>query len=622
MKKLYLYFALLSILPALYLTGGTESQLRFIYYIIMVLLIPVSNSRAIIQTALTFSILYSVLPLLKTGEYPFYTAVINDVSFMLMAIASGRLAEIINNDRDALQGKSDIFHGLTTSLNQNIINLQSKVDFLTEAYDQVQESDKNKTRFLSDVSHELRSPLSSIRSFSEILQTYDDVDANTRKEFLAIINGESERLTQLTNEILDISKINSGKTAWHMDYVNMVEVVRSAVNTMNPISKNKDLVIETIIPENLPLIRGDTNKLLQVLLNLLSNAIKFTSQGKITVGIEEMPDKVKTFVTDTGEGIYPEEKEKVFDEFYRIGDELQGRPAGSGLGLSISKKIVEAHGGDINVESEIGHGSTFFFRLPKPASSVKWTDKGNGDISFTEHARGEKLLIVDDSTPMRQILSGALENIGYSTVGANFKLAQQITKAVKPDVIIIGYPGSKEYFDEIRTLSKVQGIPLVHVFVINDEKMGPQIAVNSYISSPFDSFQIHSILEEALRKQRGRILIISDNSEEARNLQICVGSNGFETIIIPVIEAVEFKRPLPDAVIIGSLSRDNVFKTVVMLRGNEITRNIPIILSLNILIRDLKCAGLGYSDYGKGLGALQTVLNEMRGTDAGNYRFN
>jgi DNA-binding response OmpR family regulator len=230
--------------------------------------------------------------------------------------------------------------------------------------------------------------------------------------------------------------------------------------------------------------------------------------------------------------------------------------------------------------------------------------------------------MVDDSTPMRQILSGALEKTGYSTMGANFKLAQQITKAVKPDVIIIGYPGSRECFDEIRTFSKIQGIPLVHAFVINDEKAGPQIAVNGYISSPFDSFQIRTAIEEVLRKQTGRVLIISDNSEEARNLQICIGSNGFETLIIPVIEAAEFKKSLPDAIIIGSLSRDNILKTVALLRGNQITRNLPIILSLNILIRDLKCVGLGYSDYGNGLGSLQTVLNEMRGTDVGNYRSN
>ncbi|MDH4232073.1 MAG: hybrid sensor histidine kinase/response regulator, partial [Nitrospirota bacterium] len=513
------------------------------------------------------------------------------------------------------QRKSDIFLRLTNTLNLQIMNLQSTVDSLKEAYLQSQESDKNKTFFISNVSHELRAPLSSIRSFSEILQTYDDIDAETRQEFLDIINGESERLTKLTNEILDFSKIDSGKVEWHMDYVKMEDVVRSAVKTIIPLSINKGVSVETVIPESLPLLTGDRNKLFQVLLNLLSNAVKFTNQGKITVGIEDMRDKVKIFVSDTGEGIYPEEKEKIFDEFYRIGDELYGRPAGSGLGLSIAKKIVEAHGGNIQVESELGKGSTFFFFLPRSASPVKRT----GEISVVEHVRGKRLLIVEDSTPMRQILRGALENLGYTTMGANFKMAQQITNTVRPDVIITGYPGSGEYFEEIRTLSKIQGIPLVLAYIINDEKSGPQIAVNRYISYPFDSLQIFSTIEEVLSKQSGRILIISDNSEEARNLQIFVGSKGFDTEIVPVIESAEFRRPLPDAVIIRALSKDNVNKAVVSVRGNQLTRNIPIILSLNILIRDVHCIGLGCSGYGKGLDSLQTVLDERRCADAGNH---
>jgi signal transduction histidine kinase/DNA-binding response OmpR family regulator len=578
----------------------------------MVLLIPVLNSKALLQTSLTFSILYAVLPLLKTGEYPVYTVIINAVSFMMMAIVSGRLSDILKNDRDALQKTNDIFHRLTNTLNMQIMDLQSTVDSLNEAYVRAQESDRKKTFFISNVSHELRSPLSSIRSFSEILQTYEDIDAGTRQEFLDIISSESERLTKLTNEILDFSKIDSGKVEWHMDSVNMEEVVRSAVKTIIPLSKNKGIDVETIIPENLPFIIGDRNKLFQVLLNLLSNAVKFTGQGRISVGVEDMHDKIKTFVSDTGEGIYPEEKEKIFDEFYRIGDELYGRPGGSGLGLSISKKIVEAHGGTIHVDSELGHGSTFFFLLPKPASP----DKGTEESGVTAQIGGKRLLIVEDSTPMRQILSGALANAGYTTMGANFKLAQQITDTVKPDVIITGYPESEEHFEQIRTLSRIRRIPLVLAFAINDEKSGPQIAVNRYISYPFDSPQILSTIEEVLQKQKGRILIISDNSEEARNLQVFVGSKGFETVIMPVMEAAEFKGPLPDAVIIRALSKDNLIRAVVSLRGNELTRTIPIILSLNFLIKDVYCIGLGYSDYGSGLESLRSGLSERRVTDA------
>jgi CheY-like chemotaxis protein len=233
-------------------------------------------------------------------------------------------------------------------------------------------------------------------------------------------------------------------------------------------------------------------------LNLLSNAVKYTSQGKITVGVEDMHDKIKTFVSDTGEGIYPEEKEKIFDEFYRIGDELYGRPGGSGLGLSISKKIVKAHGGTIHVDSELGYGSTFFFLLPRPASP----DKGTEEIGVTAQIGGKRLLIVEDSTPMRQILRNALENLGYATMGANFKLAQQITDTVKPDVIITGYPESEEHFEEIRTLSRIRRIPLVLAFVINDEKSGPQIGINRYISYPFDSLQILPLLKKSFRSRK------------------------------------------------------------------------------------------------------------------------
>ncbi|MDH4232272.1 MAG: hypothetical protein OEW04_09630, partial [Nitrospirota bacterium] len=153
MKKLYLYFSLLSIMPALIWTGGAESQFRFVYYLVMVLFIPLLNSNAMLRAAWAFSILYAVLPFLKAGEYPFYTITINAASFMMMAVASGRLADTVRKDRDALQRKSDIFLRLTNTLNLQIMNLQSTVDSLKEAYLQSQESDKNKTFFISNVSH-------------------------------------------------------------------------------------------------------------------------------------------------------------------------------------------------------------------------------------------------------------------------------------------------------------------------------------------------------------------------------------------------------------------------------------------------------------------------------------
>ncbi len=607
MKKFYFYFALLGLLPFMLLTGGAESPVRFLYYPIMVLLIKVFSSKALLQSSLTFGILYCLVPFVRGGEYPVYTVTINVFSFLFMAIASGQLADFLHQERVSLQKTTDTFHGLTNALNIKIMNLQSKIDSMSEAYNRLQKLDENRTRFISGVSHEIRSPLSSIRSFSEILLNYDDIDENTRKEFLNIINEESERLTHLTNEILDLVRMESGKIQWHMDDVDMGEVLQLAVRTMLPLTKDKALAMETSIPENLYLIKGDRNKLLQVMLNLISNALKFTSEGKITVGIEETPDEMKVYVSDTGEGIYPEEKEKIFEEFYRIGDDLTGRPKGSGMGLSISKKIIEAHGGNIWVESRLGKGSTFFFTLPKKEAVKPAVE----EVIFPSYLSGRHILVLEDYKPMRQILRIALETLGFRTTGAeSIKPGVEIAKLKKPDAIIIGYPKSEEYFSELRTLSRIQGVPLLLVAVINDEKSGLQVAVNGYISKPFDRYQILSTIEEVLPKKRGEILTVSSDPAEARDFQVLIGTDKYETSVVADVDTIDLKGSLPDAIVIGTSSSDEVYATIGFLRNNPTTRKIPILLILNFSIRDIKPIGLNSSEYGSGLNKIVERLKE------------
>lgn len=606
MKKLYFYFALLSLIPFIYLTGGAESHVRFLYYPILVLLISVFNSKALLQTALTFGILYCLVPFAKGGEYPVYSVAINVFSFLLMAIVSGRLSDVLRQERDSFRKTMDTFHGLTNSLNLNIMNLQSKVDSISEAYNRLQDLNKNRIHFISSSCHEIRAPLSSIRSFSEILHDYDDIDADTKKEFLNIINEESERLTQLTNEILDIVRIDSGKVQWHMDSVDMADVLRSAVKAMNPLTNSKGLLMETRIPGGLPSVKGDKNKLLQVMLNLISNAIKFTSQGKITVGIEEMPDEIKAYVSDTGEGIYPEEKEKIFEEFYRIGDELAGRPGGSGLGLSISKKIIETHGGNIWVESQLGKGSTFFFTLPKK-DVIKHTVE---EISPRTDISGRHILVLEEYIQMRRVLRMAFETLDYRTMGAeSVKTASEIVRVKRPDAIIVGYPKSEEYFSKLRMFSRGQGIPLFLVSVINDEKSGLQVAVNSYISKPFDKNQILSTIGEVFPRKAGRILIISNDPEEARNFQLLVGTNRYETVVVQDVSSIDLKGPLPNVIVIGTFLKDEVFGIISFLRNNQVTRNIPVLMILNFSMRDVKDIGLNSSKYGSGL---DKILEKMK----------
>jgi DNA-binding response OmpR family regulator len=343
------------------------------------------------------------------------------------------------------------------------------------------------------------------------------------------------------------------------------------------------------------------------MLNLLSNAVKFTSQGEIKAGAEDMPEGIKVYVSDTGEGIYPEEKAKVFEEFYRIGDDLAGRAKGSGLGLSISKKIVEAHGGRIWVESQLGKGSTFYFTLPKRREAPKPAE----EISRFAEVGEKQILVLEDNTAMRQILRDNLEALGNRTLGVNtIKTAVEMAKVRKPDAIIIGYLEGEEHFGELRTLSRIQGVPIYLVSIINDEKAGPQVAVNGYISKPLDKNNVEAVIREVLQRRTGRILIISDNPEEARNLQLFAGAKGYETAIMPDVNSMDLTKTLPNLVIIGSFLKDEVYRIIDFLRNNQTTRNIPVILTLNILIRDIECIELGTSGYGSGLAMMLERLRK------------
>jgi len=607
MKKLYFYFGLITLLPISYFTAGVESPFRFLYYPVMVLLTSNLNSKAIFQAAMTFSILYALIPFIKGGEYPLFVVLTNVVSFLIMGIISGRISDKMGQEMDSFKKTTDTYQALTNDLNLKIMNLQEKIDSLSETHRRLQESNNKKTRFFSGISHEIRAPLSSICSFSEILLNYSEVDDETRREFIGIINQESERLTQLINEILDLTRLESGKIEWHMDSINLEEIGQSAVKVMAPLAKDKGIPIETRFPgKGLSSVRGDRSRILQVILNLLTNAIKFTSHGKITVGIEEMPNEIMVSVIDAGEGIYPEEKEKIFEEFYRIGDNLAGRPKGSGLGLSISKRIIEAHGGKIGVESKLGEGSTFFFTIPKESFTIEKTES----VDSFEHRVIRKILVLEEYIPARQTLRLGLEKRGYSSIGlGSIQMALDVLKATKIDAIIIGYVESEEYFNELRTLSRLQGIPLFLVVVINDLELGPQVAVNGYISKPFESSQMQSIFDVILKQTR-RIMIISHDETEARSLQLMVGSKGCETEIVSDTMSMNIRGLLPDAIIIGNMQKEKVYRDVEYLRTNHSTRNIPLILTLNILIRDIKCIGLDSTKYGNGL---ERILVDLKG---------
>jgi Na+/proline symporter/nitrogen-specific signal transduction histidine kinase len=251
-------------------------------------------------------------------------------------------------------------------LEQKSRELEAATAELRQANERLKELDRMKDDFMSMVTHELRTPLTSIRAFSEILRQDPNVELTQRKKFLDIITKETERLTRLINQVLDLSKIESGRAEWHLTQVDMKEVITDSVTGMGQVFEEKGIRVELELPESAPRVPGDVDRIIQVMLNLLSNAAKFCEpgRGRIQIALSAGRDALRIDVRDNGPGISPEDQQIIFEKFRQAGDTLTNKPQGTGLGLPISRHIIEHHGGKLWVESAPGGGACFSFTLP------------------------------------------------------------------------------------------------------------------------------------------------------------------------------------------------------------------------------------------------------------------
>lgn len=243
--------------------------------------------------------------------------------------------------------------------------LQQTTQELQRANDRLKELDKLKDDFISTITHELRTPITSIKAFAKILEE-EQLEPEQADQFLSIIVSESERVARLVNQVLDLKKIQSGQVEYKMQATDLRAILLKAIKSITPTAESQGVILATELPEQSIEILADEDKIMQVVVNLLSNALKFCdrARGKVTIRLIANETYAQFEVEDNGIGIAKEKQALIFDRFTQLGHQQYGKPTGSGLGLYITQAIIQQHNGKVGVESELGKGARFWVRLP------------------------------------------------------------------------------------------------------------------------------------------------------------------------------------------------------------------------------------------------------------------
>ncbi|SHI72952.1 PAS domain S-box-containing protein [Malonomonas rubra DSM 5091] len=400
---------------------------------------------------------------------------------------------------------------------KHFVAVKENISDLKRAQQQAESSNRAKSKFLSQMSHELRTPLNAINGFSRLMLTSKKNPLNDKqRDMTEQINSAGKHLLQLINEVLDLAKIEAGEFSLNIEPLDPGPAIEESLSLIKPLADEQNIRIEADDPNHLPLVRADMIRLKQILLNLLSNAVKYNKQnGTVTIRLnEEVPGLLCFEVTDNGIGIAEEKKRDIFTPFARVVDN-QEAIEGSGIGMTITKQLVEAMGGTIDFESTLGKGSSFWFTLPLAATeSVQLKPqeiKQEAPQSLPVSTKKEQNVLYIEDTPVHTDLMRV-----YFSKLAGFKLqvaetgedGMEQALADPPDLILLdlylpGIDGFQVY-RKLKGHSSTEFIPVIAVTTIIGEEGEPlrskieKLGFNGLLPKPFDFDKLIKVLQKNL----------------------------------------------------------------------------------------------------------------------------
>jgi len=454
-----------------------------------------------------------------------------------------------------------------------------------ETAEQLREVDRLKSEFLANMSHELRTPLNSIIGFSRvILKGIDGPITEFQKTDLEAIYESGRHLLGLINDILDISKIEAGKMEFIFEPVDLKKLIKGTLATSIALVKDKPIELQQDVPEELPIILADERRIRQVVLNLLGNAAKFTEVGFIRVFATYNDREVVVGVKDTGIGIPVDKYSAVFREFEQVDSSSTRSYGGTGLGLPVTKKFVEAHGGRIWFESEVGVGSTFYVALPIEGPAPQRPEDVEAQARADENLT---VLTVDDDEGVITLFRRYLEKQGYRVVGlTHSERVVEEAKRLQPYAItldiIMPDKNGWEVIRELKSDPETRNIPIIVCSIVSDTQKGLSLGVADYLVKPILEQDLLDALERFSEGQdTSHVLVVDDNADDRKLLRRILEDAGYvvreaaggAAAIVMIIE-----QP-PDLVVLDLMMPEvDGFAVLENLKGHELTRQIPVVV--------------------------------------------
>jgi signal transduction histidine kinase/CheY-like chemotaxis protein len=484
-----------------------------------------------------------------------------------------------------LLARATVFADRTRAIREQVA-LTKRLAATVQALEQ---ASKAKSDFLASMSHELRTPLSAVIGFSALMleQPLEGTERTVPDEWIGHIHRSGDHLLGLINDVLDLTKIEAGRIELKLEAFDLGAALNESIEGLRPLSERKSIRVE--VDSELGSITADRGRLRQIIYNLLSNAIKFTPEGgRIQIEARWDADDAHIGVTDTGVGIASEDLERIFEEFSQVGDQ-KAREAGTGLGLALSRRLAEAHGGQLLVSSQPGSGSRF--ELVLPGSRADSAARQEEPAHATGGAEDATILVIEDEPGAVRLLRAYLEGDGHQVhVATDGESGIDLARTLQPaaivlDVLLPGIDGW-EVLRRLKVDPDLRDIPVVVVTVVDERNVAMSLGAADYFLKPVRPGALLARLAQytftTKVKQRNVCVLAIDDDASARALventlrpegfQVMTAASGREGVAM----ALECS---PDLVICDLLMPDmDGYEVVDQLHADEATRDTMILI--------------------------------------------